>query len=90
MPSISACADDNARRIGLQLPSLGEERGPVHFRHPEVGDDQIDGMFAQVLECLHGRREGDDIRGRNRGRCVMIEAHSAQSAQYIWFIIYDQ
>ena len=76
--------------MGLKLPSLGEECSAVHFRHPEVGDHQIDWMLAQVLERLHGGCESHHIRLRDRGRCVMIETHSTQSAQNIRFIIYDQ
>ena len=83
-------AQDDPRRIRLQLLHARQKRHAVHYRHAVIGDHEIDVMVGHVLERLDRRGARCQLRiGQRRERCG-VEQHPPQCAQNVRLVVDDE
>lgn len=52
--------DDNDLQLGLQAASLRHEGEAIHFRHQDIGEQEIEVLAGQALQGLGSAVGGDD------------------------------
>ena len=67
--------DDDDGRLGPARDDFAEQRDAVHFRHPEVGNDERDGS---LLELGEGLDAGTRLRAREPFALEQAREHAAQ------------